>query len=172
MATTTLSGRWPVVAASRLSLLGAAVSLCFDVGLDGSYLFSALACPIWLLVSVVKNLIWPPGWRVALFRIAIPPLTLGIAIGNTALQWKIAETNADRIIKAVEEFHVINGRFPKTLDELVPKYLPSIPRAKYCMAGTFWYFNYPESQCMLMWSKLGFYRKIYNFDMKRWGAVD
>lgn len=141
MTTRTPSGWWSVVAASRLSLLGAAVSLCLDVGMDGSYMFSILACPFWFLASVIKNLIERPGWRVALLRIAIPPLTLGIALGNTALQWKIAETNADRIIKACEQFHVANGRYPKTLDELVPQYLPSVPRAKYCLLGVFWYVN-------------------------------
>lgn len=104
--------------------------------------------------------------------LAIPALMLAVAISNTAWQWKIAEINSERIIKAVDAFHVAKGRYLKTLDELVPKYLPSVPRAKYCMNGVFRYFNEPGSYCMLMWSKLGFYRKIYHFDSKQWGAVD
>lgn len=172
MATGTLSDWRPVVAASRLSLLAAALILCFDIVGDGSYMLSSLACPIWLPASAVKNLIGRPGWRVALFRIAIPALTLAVSMGNTALQWQIAETNAARIIKAVDAFHGAHGRYPKTLDELVPKYLPSVPPAKYCMSGAFRYFNEPGSYCMLVWSKFGFYRKIYHFDEKRWGAVD
>ncbi len=67
----------------------------------------------------------------------MPFLTLGIAMGNGCLQWKISDANAERIIKACDEFRAVNGRYPLELNELVPKYLPSIPPAKYSMMGKF-----------------------------------
>ena len=160
--------------AARASLIGAMLLVVVDAVLGGSYLFSILACPIWFLVSVIKNLIELPGWSIALFRIAVPALTLGSVLGITAIQSKIADTNAKRIINACEEFHDANGRYPHTLDELVPRYLGSIPRAKYClMFGDFWYFNYPGSSCMLMWVKVPpFGRNIYHFEDRRWGYLD
>jgi hypothetical protein len=63
------------------SLLGAGMLLFFDVAVEGSFLSSILACPIWFLISVVKNLILLPGWRLALSRAAIPVLTLGTVSG-------------------------------------------------------------------------------------------
>jgi hypothetical protein len=105
---------------------------------------------------------------------SMPLLTLGIAMSNGCLQWKISDANAERVIKACEEFRVVNGRYPTKLDELVPKYLPSVPPAKYCcMFGNFWYCNMDgHDHCLLWWSRYGFYRRLYHFDEKRWGNLD
>ena len=88
------------------SIAGACVLLAWDVVLTGSFVMSYLACPIWFLVSVVNNAMQRPGWRLALLRIAVPALTLVLVFGNNSLQCAIAEVNAERIIKACEEFRV------------------------------------------------------------------
>ncbi len=168
--------RWPqVIAASRTSLRCAAALICFDVVLDGSYLWSILVCPIWFLVSVVKSLIERPKWAVGLFRVAIPAMTLGIVLASTAIQWTIAEGKAVQIINACEDFHAANGRYPKTLNELVPRYLKSVPRAKYCLiSGEFVYSSNEESgRCILWWCKiLPFGTEVYSFEDKRWRFID
>ncbi len=117
----------------RVSIGTAAVLLAWDAAFSGSFLMSLIFCPIWFLASVLKNAIQRPGWRLALLRIAIPALTLGLVMANNAVQLRIAEANAPRIVAACQEFHAANGRFPKTLDQLVPRYMPSVPRAKYCL---------------------------------------
>ncbi|MGA2617078.1 MAG: hypothetical protein ABSF26_05655 [Thermoguttaceae bacterium] len=155
----------------RGSLWLAAGVLFWDVGCEGCYILSILICPFWFLVSFVKNVVWRPGWRIALLRISMPFLTFGIAMGNGRLQWKLSDANAERVIKACDEFNNANGRYPRKLDELVPKYLPSVPPAKYCLLEKFWYFN-SDGHCSLMWSRYGFYRRFYNFDEKRWGNID
>ncbi len=160
----------------RGSIAGACVLLFWDAVLSGSFLTSYLTCPIWFLVSVVKNAIQGTGWRLVLLRISIPALTLGLVFGNNALQWKIAEANAERIIKACEAFHAANGKYPSKLEELVPRYLKSVPRAKYCYGLGFGEFRYPNDDgvhAMLMWYKIPPYgRKIYTFQDRRWGYVD
>jgi hypothetical protein len=160
----------------RGSIAGACVLLVLDVVLSGSFLMSYLACPIWFLISVVKNAIQRPAWRLALLRIAVPALTLGLVLGNNALQWKIAEANAERIIKACEEFRTANGKYPSKLDDLVPGYLKSVPRAKYCLClfwGEFHYWNDEEVHAMLVWCKIPpFGTKIYTFEDRRWGYTD
>ncbi len=163
-----------LVGASKPSLLGAIVVLGLDVGVDGSFMFSLLACPFWFLASVVKNLIVRPDWRVARFRIAIPLVTLGISFGNTAIQWAIAYANAERIVAACEKFQVENGRYPEALDELVPQYLLSVPRAKYSMGGIFLYYSFSphQSSCGLSWRMYGFYWATYDFETKRWYYAD
>ncbi len=117
----------------RVSIGTAAVLLAWDAAFSGSFLMSLIFCPIWFLLTILKNAIQRPGWRLALLRIAIPALTLGLVMANNAVQLRIAEANAPRIVAACQEFHAANGRFPKTLDQLVPRYMPSVPRAKYCL---------------------------------------
>ena len=159
----------------RGSIAGACVLLSWDVVLTGSFQMSFLACPIWFLVSVVKSAIQLPTGRLILLRIAIPMLTLGLVFGNNALQWKMAEANAARIIEACEEFHTANGKYPGKLEELVPGYLKTIPRAKYCVGelGEFRYWNYDGQDASLMWYKIPpFGRKTYTFADRRWGYID
>ena len=157
----------------RGSIIGVFILLFWDAAISGSYVMSILVCPIWFIVSILKNAIQRPGWRVALIRIAIPPLTLALVLANDSLQYKIGKANAPRIIAACEQFHSANGRYPKTLNELVPQYLPSIPRAKYClMLGEFMYWNFDEEP-MLVWYVVPPYgRKTYTFNDQRWGYLD
>jgi hypothetical protein len=159
---------------AQASLAAAVVMIVLDVILGGSFLFSYLACPIWFLVSVVKNVIQRPAWEVALFRIAVPALTLGVVLTNYFVQRKIAHVHADRIINACEEFHVAYGKYPHTLDELVPRYLGSIPRAKYCLCwGEFVYLSYEDKYHLLLWCDIPpFDRVTYNLEDRRWGYLD
>jgi len=157
------------------SLVGAAVLLSYDAVLSGSFLLSALVCPIWFVVVAFRGLIGR-DWRLGLLRVAIPLLTLVIVLGNNAIQWKIGEANMERIITACESFHAANGQYPKKLNDLVPQYLPSIPRERYCLFDTgFMYFNFPDQSHspMLVWVKIPpFGRKIYSFEDKSWGYLD
>ena len=154
------------------SLCIAAVVLFWDVGNEGCYILSLVVCPLWFLISFFKNVIQRPGWRIAIPRLSMPLLTFAIAFGNGNLQWKISDANAERVIKACDEFRVANGRYPGNLDELVPKYLSSVPPAKYCLIrGNFWYVN-RDGYCVLWWTRYGFYRRFYNFDEKRWSNLD
>jgi hypothetical protein len=160
------------ISAIRGSLLIAAAVLFLDVGNEGCWGLSLLICPPWFLISVAKNLTQRPGWRIAAIRVLMPLLTFAITFGNGNLQWKISDMHAQQVIKACGEYRVVNGRYPSKLDDLVPKYLPSIPPAKYCLTGgTFLYVN-SDGHAMLWWTRYGFYRRIYDFDEKRWGNVD
>jgi hypothetical protein len=133
----------------RVSITAALGLVVWDAVLFGSFILSIMVCPVWFLYSIVKNASNRPGWKLALLRITIPALTLGLVLTNATVQSRIAEANATKIIGACKEFHTANGRYPRTLDELVPKYMPSVPRAKYCLdIGKFLYF---EEQPMLMW---------------------
>ncbi len=148
------------------------VLLAWDAALSGSFLLSFMVCPIWFLVSILKNVFQRPGWKLAFLRIAASPLTLVLVLANNALQLKIAETNAPRVIAACEEFHSANGKYPTALDELVPRYMPSVPPAKYCLIYCeFDYLNYGKP--MLVWYVIPPYgRKIYDFENQSWTYLD
>lgn len=155
------------------SLAVAAILVGWDAVLDGSLLFSILICPLWFSWSVLKNLIQRPGWRQAVVRVLVPLLTLGVVLLNNNLQCKIAEANAPRIVSACDKFHAAHGRYPENLNELVPDYLPSVPRAKYCIRfGEFHYWR-AYGRYYLLWYKVPpFGRKIYDSSRGTWGYID
>ena len=163
--------RWPKIPAVIGSLWLAGVVLFWDIGIEGFYSLSLLICPLWLLISLCKNVIWRPGWGIAVFRVAMPVLTLAITVNNAHFQWKVSDANAERVVRACDEFHLANGRYPETLDELVPGFLSFVPPAKYCTLGNFWYVNHRD-HCRLWWCRYGFYRRTYDFDTKQWGNLD
>ena len=145
--------------------------MLYDVAMDGCYTMSMTICPVWFLICIIKNTIWCPGRRIAVVRISMPLVMLAIAVSNGNLQWRISDANAQKVIEACDEFRVVNGRYPKTLDELVPKNLASVPPAKHCLMGSFMFFN-NQGKPMLVWSRYGFYRRIYDFETKQWSNLD
>ena len=164
--------RWPSVIATLKGSLGVAAALLYwDVAYEGCYVFSLLICPLWFLISLVKNIIQRPGWAIALLRVSMPLLTVAIAFGNGKFQWKVSDANAQQVVKACEVFRAVNGRYPSKLDELVPNYLTLVPPAKHCVTGVFHYYN-SDGHCTLWWSRYGFYRRSYDFDKKRWSSRD
>jgi hypothetical protein len=159
---------------SKRSVVAAAVLLAWDGALYGTCLTAWLSCPIWFLVSLLKNEKERPGWGLALVRIGIPAMTFGLLWANNAVQVGVAEANAQRVVAACEEYHAANGRFPKNLDELVQEYMNSIPRAKYCLGppSRFAYHN-RGTPPMLYWVVVPPHlRKIYNFETRRWRYLD
>ena len=155
------------------SIGGAFVLLAWDGALTGWVGMSFLVCPIWFLVSILKNAIRRPGWRLALLRIAVPPLTLGLVLANNSVQYRIGKENSARVVTACEAFHVANGRYPLSLEELVPRYFPSVPRAKHCMVfGEFWYWNKDGSTKLVWYVAPPYGRKIYSFEERRWSYLD
>ena len=157
----------------KRSLVASVVLLAWDGALYGSLVMSMIFCPIWLLVSLVKNAIERPGWGLALVRIGIPALTLAILRANNAVQLGVAEANAQRVVAACEEDHAANGRFPRNLDELVPRYMYSVPCAKYCLGPPGRFAYYSSGTPMLVWQVVPpYYRKIYNFHARSWSYLD
>lgn len=155
------------------SLVGMFLLLAWDAAISGSFLVSLLVCPVWFVVSLAKGVIRRPGWKVGLSRLVVPTLTLGLVLGNAHLQSMMATINAERIIRACEQFRVASERYPTRLQELVPGYIGSVPRAKYSLAfGEFRYWSH-EGRHRLMWVVVPpFGRKIYDFEHRQWGFLD
>jgi hypothetical protein len=151
----------------RGTLIGAFVLLAFDV-FYGTFI-SAGVCPIWFLVSLVKAIKKRPGWVISLSRIVIPVITLAIVVGNAAIQSKVANANAERIIVACEQFRTATGKYPNQLGELMPKYLSSIPRAKYALAFSDFRYRSLGGNHLLMWDERPPYgRRSYDFEHRKW----
>jgi hypothetical protein len=157
----------------RVSFAIAFLLLALDIVVDGASLHSMLFCPVWFFASIIKNAVQRPGWKLAALRISIPLLTLLVSVENSFFQIHVATENASRIVAACENFHAATGKFPQVLNELVPDYLPTIPRAKYCLSfNKFSYWNL-DGHATLTWYEMPpFGRRIYDFDQRRWGSLD
>ncbi len=108
-------------------------------------------------------------------RIVIPLLIGGIVCGNAWLQNSIAESRFEVAIQACKQYQKDKGHYPDKLEDLVPAYMYSVPRAKYCvMFGEFYYFaGSGDLSPMLMWTKLPpFGRPFYVFKDGRYGYLD
>ncbi|QSQ24212.1 hypothetical protein JY651_04375 [Pyxidicoccus parkwayensis] len=84
-----------------------------------------------------------------------------------------ARKNADAIIAACRAFQAKHGRFPAALEELVPDFLPELPRAKY--AGPHFGFTYDgdSTRHVLGWTEvIPFGRPYYVLEEDRWGYLD
>lgn len=154
------------------TLICALVVIFLDVVVSGCYFFSALVCPIWCIVGAVRAALKRPELGVAAARVLIPIVTGLLAFANDSAQRSIAMDNAQRVIEACERYHKANGAYPERLAELVPRYLNSVPRAKYCCSwGEFWYFGTPQP--LLLWYEVPpFGRRIYNFERGAWNWLD
>jgi len=113
----------------RGPLIGAAVLLAVDIGVYGSFLFSAVVAPIWFVVAATQANIRRGEWRLSVVRAAIPAVTLALVLGNASFQSHIVQTNAERIIDAAEHYKAANGAYPSTLNALVPQFLDAVPPA-------------------------------------------
>jgi hypothetical protein len=149
------------------------MKLTAEVEFSASFLMSWIFCPIWFLVSLLKNAIERPGWGLALVRIGIPALTLALVRANNAVQLGVAEANAQRVVAACEAYHAANGRFTEKLDELVPQYMNSVPVAKYCLGPSRCFYYSSFGTPMLYWQVVPpHFRKIYNFETRSWSYLD
>ena len=165
--------RMPVLRGVRGSLWGMGFLLLWDVVIMGSFGMSILICPIWFVVGLLKNAVQEPGWRLAVVRVSIPLVTLALVFGNSNLQYYIGERNIQRVICACEEYHAANGEYPSELEELVPRHLESIPRAKYCLMLDKFVYISMGGQTMLVWYVIPLYgRKVYKFEDRIWRFVD
>lgn len=101
------------------------------------------------------------------------PLTLGLVLANNAVQYRIARVNAARVVTACEEFRLAKGMYPDTLDELVPQYMPAVPRAKHClMFGAFLYWSADGTALLTWYAVPPFGRWSYGFENRQWRYVD
>jgi hypothetical protein len=84
-----------------------------------------------------------------------------------------ARVNADRVIAACRSYESAHGRLPDRLQDLVPAFLPAVPRAKHTgMYGAFTYFSSAESHTLMYVAFPPFGRRLYHFEERRWGVRD
>ena len=177
MVTASLKSRWchfrEGLTAIRGTLVCALIVVFLDVGLDGCYIFSSLVCPIWFLAGVVRAIARRPRLGVAAARILIPIVTGLLVAANYSVQGRIATANAACLIQACERYREANGAYPEQLGDLVPRYLSSVPRAKYCCSSSEFEYYASLQRHLLWWYDCPpFGRRVYTFETGKWHYRD
>lgn len=86
---------------------------------------------------------------------------------------EMAHQRANNVISAVKAYHQEHRAYPKRLDDLVPDYLTSIPRAKYVLGlGEFKYLYDAVLPALIYVEYPPFGRTTYRFERGEWGYVD
>lgn len=101
-------------------------------------------------------------------------LLLGVAT-VTALRFHTAtaQTHAEQVIEACRAYAKRNGKLPDRLTELVPEFLPAVPRAKYTLQwGEFTYWTSEDAHTLMYVALPPFGRRLYHFEQDRWGQLD
>jgi hypothetical protein len=101
-------------------------------------------------------------------RLAAAVLWLFATVGTILagdFNLRLAEQRGQAVVAACESYRREHGTLPKTLDVLVPRYLPRVPHATWTAVGG--YFYDPE-RGELSHLQHGRYLRIYDFKARDW----
>jgi hypothetical protein len=164
--TTWESLRSTVIIAVCLFIVDAIVFGWFVIGL-----FASIALVFWLIPRTLLDFIRGNAVMVRVLKTGIYLFMVAAIFAAYAGNSYLAKAGADTVIAAVDQFKAVQHRYPESLIELVPKYMSSVPRAKYTvMYGEFiflggvprlMYYGFPP-----------FDRRVYSFDSKKWMVLD
>jgi hypothetical protein len=85
---------------------------------------------------------------------------------------RLAEERAKGLIAVINKFQVEHNRYPLALEELVPTYLPSVPRANFTLTGRFFYSGYGDSTSLMYYTYFPFARRYFRFKSQTWTLID
>ncbi len=109
-------------------------------------------------------------------RLARVAIMLGAVVIVFGLNWannQIARARAETLVHAIAAFKQAHQRYPAKLDELVPEFLDNVPRAKYTLVFSgFYYRTAPDSHTLFYIEFPPFGRPIYDFEKATWRYLD
>ncbi len=127
---------------------------------------------LWLPKSAIKKH-RDQSPKIELTKALIYGLVSIAVFSSNVINNKIARNRANTLIQVIENFHQTTGQYPRTLTELVPSYIPKIPKAKYTlMFNDFRYNNYKSNISIFYVSLPPFGRPTYVFNLKEWVYID
>jgi len=164
--TTWKSLRSIVITAACLFIVDAVVFGWFVIAVSASIVLVLWLIPSTLLALIRGNVLTVREMKTGVYLCMVAAIFAAYA-GNNYL----AKSGADTVIAAVDKFKTDHHRYPESLPELVPKYLNSIPRAKYTvMYGEFIFLRGGPS--LMYYEFPPFLRRVYRFDSQKWKTLD
>jgi len=94
-------------------------------------------------------------------------------LGSNYLNNDIAMQRAESLVTKIEEYKGDNGNYPLQLKELIPKYIDSVPIAKYALGFNRFYYINGKNDVLLLYVHFPPYgRQMYSFVRKEWTTID
>lgn len=82
---------------------------------------------------------------------------------------KISEDHAEEMVAAVEKYRSRHGEYPRSLEDLVPEFMPAIPVVRYTFpAAQFEYFRLGPDPVLAYTAAPPFTRPTYDFAQAKW----
>ena len=164
-----------------------AVSILMFVGLtwvgsaDGGELFlvaagllAILGCGMRIVIGAFYRDHKEGDFFPALFLLTILAAFASSMVGG--LNGSATQENADSVIAALEQYKTSHGRYPESLERLVPEYFPSVPKTRIGWpvvrdGKSFGYKPIPEG-FRLGYSLPGFMYRGYDSTVHQWKSHD
>jgi len=109
--------------------------------------------------------------RVRLVSLAIYIGAALIVFSSNLVNNRIAHHRAEVLISSIKAYVSAEHKYPEKLQDLVPRYIPSVPDAKFSLM--FNKFYYSSKHPFLMYVSFSpFARPTYSFDKETWQVVD
>ncbi len=140
---------------------------------QGAIAFLMLVISVFILlpIAVYHQFKYRDG-RQRYMRSAVYASAALLVFGANYVNNSIAQARARELVEVIERYHTENENYPKSLQELVPRYIDKVPRAKFAMPGEFYYAT-SENGAVLFYMELPpFGRSTYDFEKRSWGYLD
>jgi len=112
-------------------------------------------------------------FKLRLSKAAVTSIGGFAALGIIVYGNVIARERAESLVVAVEQFHAKHGRYPERLGEIVPEFIPEIPKAKYVLIADRFRYLKSDSRHSLMYVEIPpFGRRIYTFEDRKWTTLN
>jgi len=154
------------------------VAFCLDVFVFDSFIMTIvmiLSMVFFMAPRLIYFLVKKNGKVKGYIRMMILFVCAIIAIYFARyLNSDLAESRANKLIIAVEKYKETEKAYPDKLEQLVPKYIPSIPSAKIGIMSnnSFGYTGNTDSPFLYYYVLPPFGRRLYYFETKQWGFLD
>jgi hypothetical protein len=161
----------------RLTVITAACLFVLDALVIGSVtlgIYTAVGLIVWHVPRTLFALRRPSVLRVRLLKTVIYSCMAAAIIAAFIGNGRMARTRAGIVVEAVNQFKADKNRYPESLEELVPRYMDSVPWAKFSlMFGRFSYSGDGDRGATLMYYGFPpFERRNYNFGSNKWYLID
>ena len=157
-----------------LSVLTAVGIFVFDSFVTGAPTFSIFVL-IYLVVYLVPVTLFSiknkSKLRFFAGKLAIYTLMLIACFGFRFYDLSLAEKRSEMVISAVDQYYQDKGHYPSSLFELVPAYLPEIPKPRIA-PGEFYYMGAPEDPHLMYADTPPFGRLSWSFKNREWTSLD
>jgi hypothetical protein len=158
------------------SVAAAAILLVLDAFILNGFLFGVAAVFV-LVVWLIPRTLFAFRRREVFVVRGIRALIYLAAAACIIAAWMAndhhARSEAARLVNAIQVFHGQHDRYPASLNELVPKYVPMVPRAKYTLLADQFIYRVNDTEAQLTYVEYPpFRRKTYDFATRKWFSLD